>query len=207
MLIAGQKVPELCDEPLPEALQAGASRPAAASGAPRPPQLGGWESQRKSHPVEHYHTEHIECLNDIVRMCTLAHRRGLGNVVWLSYNCGTLGKPQTAKPTLIWSASTLVALTVNGARALHDLIVHAKPHHIDLWLRAQLEEHTETLGCCYVNPPIGSYEEHVSGCEPSVGLRKSGFYDNRPEKGRACPRMNTVGWYDLDSRRRTQYGG
>ena len=89
-------------------------------------------------------------------MCTLAHRRGLGNVAWLSSNCATLGNPKTAKPTLIWSASTLVALTVNGARALHDLMVPAKPHHVDLWLRAQLEEHTEILGCCYVNPPIGS---------------------------------------------------
>ena len=93
----------------------------------RPPQLWGWEGKRRSHPPEHYHTEHIECLNDIARICTLAHRHGLGNVVWLSYNCGTLGNPKPAKSSLIWSASTLLALTVNGARALHALIVCAKP--------------------------------------------------------------------------------
>ena len=116
-------------------------------------------------------------------MCTLAHRHGLGNVVWLSYNCGSLGKPKTAKPSLIYSASTLVALSVNGARAFHALIVGATPMHIDLWLRAQLEQHTETLGCSYVNPPIGSYEEHVSGCEPSVGLRKSGFREKWSRQG------------------------
>ena len=81
-----------------------------------------------------------------------------------------------------------MALTVNGARALHDLIVHARPHHIDLWLRAQLEEHAETLGCCYVNPPMGSYEEHVSGCEPSVGLRKRGFNEKWSREGTRLPK-------------------
>ena len=130
MLIAGQKVPELSVGPVPEALQARASRPAADSGAPRPPQLGGWESQRRSHPLEHCHIEHIECLNDIVRACTLANRRGLGNFVWLSYNCGTLGKPKSARASLIWSASTLAG---NGARALYGLIAKATPQHIDWW--------------------------------------------------------------------------
>jgi hypothetical protein len=104
--------------------------------------FGGWEAQRRSQPSEEYHTEHIECLNDIVRMCTPAHSQRLGNVVWLSNNCGTLGNPKTAKPTLISSASTLVALSVNGARALHALIAGARPTHIDLWLKAQLEQHT-----------------------------------------------------------------
>ena len=116
LFIAGQKVPELTDEPVPAASQTGASRPAAGRGAPRPPQVYGWEGQRRRQPSEGYHTKHIECLNDIVR-------HGLGNVVWLSYTCGTLGNPKTAKPTLISSASTGAALSVNGARAFHALIV------------------------------------------------------------------------------------
>ena len=72
LLIAGQKVPGLIDEPVPEALQAGASCPAAGRGAPRPPQLWGWEGQRRSQPAERYQTEHIECLSDIehVYACT-----------------------------------------------------------------------------------------------------------------------------------------
>ena len=121
-----------------------------------PPQLWCWEGQRRSQPSEGYHTEHIERLNDIVRMCTPAHRHGLGNVVWLSYNCGILGNPKMAKPSLIWSASTLAALSVNGARAFHALIFGAKQMHIDLWFKGQLEQHTERLGCSYVNLPIGS---------------------------------------------------
>ena len=48
LLIAGQNVPELTDEPLPQALQAGASRPAVGRGAPRPLHLLGWEGQRRS---------------------------------------------------------------------------------------------------------------------------------------------------------------
>ena len=84
LLIAAQIAPEPTDQPVPEASQAGASRPAAGRGAPRPPQVWGWEGQRRRQPSEEYHTEHIERLNDSVRMCTLAHRHGLGNVVWLS---------------------------------------------------------------------------------------------------------------------------
>ena len=116
LLIAGQKAPELIDEPVPEALQAGASRPAAGRGAPRPPQLWGWEGQRRSQPTEEYQTEHIECLNDIVRMCTLAHRHGLGNVVWLSYTCGSLGNAKSARHSLIflrahwWRSPSMVSV-------------------------------------------------------------------------------------------------
>ena len=53
---------------------------------------------------------------------------------------GTLGNPKTAKPSLLWSESTLAALSVNGARALHALIVGATPIYIDLWLRAQTRQ-------------------------------------------------------------------
>ena len=73
-----------------------------------------------------------------------------------------------------------MALSVNGARELHALILHSK-------LRAQLEDHTETLGCCYVKPPIGSYEEHVSSREPSVGLRKNGFREKWNRQGARLP--------------------
>ena len=144
----------------------------------------------------------------ILRMCTLAHRHGLGKVVWLSYNCGTLGNPKMARPTLISSASTLVALSVNGARALHALIVSATPLHIDLWFARQLEQYTETLGCSYVNPPIGSYGEHLSGCEPSAGLRRSGFQEKWPrQKKTRLAAGENVGWYVTDSGARTQYDG
>ena len=95
-------------------------------------------------------------------------------MAWLSYNCGTQGKPKTAKLSFIWSGSILVALTVQGARALHASIWVATPNHIDLRLRSQLEAHSQTLAC-YANPPIGPYKEHVSGCEALVGLRFRGF--------------------------------
>ena len=69
----------------------------------------------------------------------MAHRRGVGNVVWLSYTCGPLGHPTQTKPSLIWSGSTRLAFTVQGARALRALILDAKPQHVDMWLRSELE--------------------------------------------------------------------
>ena len=160
----------LIAELVPEALQARASRPAAGRESPRPPQLWGWEGERRSQPAEHYHTEHIERLNDIVRLCALAHWHGLGDVVWLSYNCGTLGKPKVGQTVL-----DLVCEHIGGARRQWCACIprcHCtrEAAAYDLWLKAQWEKHTETLGYLYMNPPIGSDEEHGSGCKPSVGL-------------------------------------
>jgi len=184
LLVAGQGAEEdPGGAPRPPQEEAGAPRPAAEGGAPRPPSYGGWEAQSRQQPREYCNTTHYECLQHIVRMCTLAHRRGVGNVMWLSYNCGSIGNPKSAKPTLIYSGSTLVAFSREGARQLNALIQHSKPRHIDLWLREMLETHTDTLGCCYVNPPMGSYEEHKSGCDPKIGVRGSGFGESWSREG------------------------
>ena len=48
---------------------------------------------------------------------------------------------------------------------------------------SELELNAETLGCSYVSPPIGSYDDVVSGCEPCVCLRRSGFHETWCREG------------------------
>ena len=77
--------------------------------------------------------------SDIVRMCTVARRCGLGTIVWLAYDCAAFHAPCKANPTEIWCGTKLVAFNAQGARALHARILDSKPGRDDLWLRSELE--------------------------------------------------------------------
>lgn len=54
--------------------------------------------------------------------CVLLQAAAGSTSCWLSYDCGALGVPCKAKPTLIWSKSKKVPFTAQGACALHALV-------------------------------------------------------------------------------------
>ncbi len=120
---------------------------AAGRGAPRPPQLRVWGGRRRRHQPKHYHKAYRMSLRQRSHLYAGTAPRSRQCRVALLYLWNSK-KPKTAKSALVWSASTLVALSVQGARALHPLVLRAQPRHIDIWLRCQPEDHTQALGCC-----------------------------------------------------------
>jgi hypothetical protein len=81
----------------------------------------------------------------------------------------------------------LVAFNALGARAFHARILDSKPAHAHVWLRSELEINAETLGCSYVIPPIGSYDEQVVACKGSVRFRRNRFQKRWAREGTRLP--------------------
>ena len=120
-------------------------------------------------------------IKDLVKMCTLAHRYKVGNLVWLSWE-GANQQGHRAQPQ---HGCTLLGVTMTGARGLLEAITAnaIQKGHWDLmlleWLRKRgaMGELTgaEWLGSSFVWPAVGSYAEHQSGCDLGLGRRESSW--------------------------------
>ena len=53
---------------------------------------------------------------DVLRICTLAHRQGMGDFVWLGWNCRRGG------PSWLSNGSTAIAVSRTGAAALKEAL-------------------------------------------------------------------------------------
>jgi hypothetical protein len=105
-------------------------------------------------------------LQDLVAMCTAAHRQRHGSLVWLSWQpCGPGQKPRSVYR--VSSGSTAIAISRFGAAEMLKAFTHAvelkKPGHIDLLLKKWLSKNP-AFGSSYIWPPVGGYTAHVSGC-------------------------------------------
>ena len=115
---------------------------------------------------------------DMVRIATLCHRRGVGDFIWVSW-C-----PVKAHPSRIGHGSACLLVTKHGFETLNEAVLGGKVErgHIDLVLQAWLRQPGEAraAGACYLYPPIGSFTEHASGCDPAQfgdgKTRPSGFF-------------------------------
>ena len=115
---------------------------------------------------------------DMMRIATMCHRAGWGDFIWASW-C-----PVKAKPSRIGHGSQCLLLTKFGFNAIKSATDRnlLKRGHIDLmlqdWLRNPGE--AERARACYLYPPIGSYTEHASECDPAQfggdKTRQSGFF-------------------------------
>ena len=174
----------------------GASRPPTSQ--PRSPTstLRPWEAQQRPGEDPHF----AQSLSDLVRMVNFAGREGKGNVVWLGYNTAHPHSTRPPKPSQIAFGCNLVALTSRGAAQILHLMIGARPKHFDLWLLEMLQQHaSDSPPASYVNPPIGSFETHVSGCS-SLPVRASGFGRPWVWEGTRAPLASSAG--SLASRRR-----
>ena len=104
-----------------------------------------------------------EELNDLVRIATVAQRKGKGDLIWYSWEGSSKSK------TMPSHGSSLVGVSKEGAFKLLDAIQKTRnADRFDIWLRQLCCEQRQGLQASYVLPSIGSYDKHISGCDPVV---------------------------------------
>ena len=114
---------------------------------------------------------------DMMRIATMCHRHKMGNLIWVSW------VPKKQQTSRIGHGSCCLLMTKSGMFAVSEAKQRGllKRGHIDLELQAWLlqGDEAEKAQACYIYPPIGSYTEHPSECDPAQfggdKTRPSGF--------------------------------
>ena len=152
---------------------AGATCESPSPHAEDPAMLGFYRRRRKPTGAELQNVS--QELEDLVKICTIAHRQHAGGLVWLSW-CGAEGK--AGRKTAPMHGSTLVAVASWFARELLLNFNKLEFKHFDIALRNVLQKPPADWTWCeasFVYPSIGHYCEHVSGCEEGLGWRASSW--------------------------------
>ena len=151
-----------------EPVSLSAGRPTAASGS-------------KAGPAKAPRLMPTQELLDIVQMCTLAHRAGRGDLVWLSWEGS---KQRKSHPC---HGSTLLAIShLRAASMLAEFPFEFK--HWDLALLSALldGDRAAEWRASYTLPAVGHFQSHLSGCQEGLGVRES--TSDRPwvQEGTRC---------------------
>ena len=167
--------------------QPGPSDEPGHPGEPVAPEMLGWERvvgeffrpASKSSGAESRHPS--QEIQDVVKMVTAASRRGVGDLVWLSWD-GFNRRGKKQKPQ---HAATLIAVSLEGAWKLRIAFAEGKfqQKHWDVTLLAYLYEHGDAFRASYVFPSIGSYKGHVSGSEDTLGWRPANWEQSWVQAG------------------------
>lgn len=130
-------------------------------------------------------------LKDLVQIATAACRAKRGNFIWAGWVPGGPGtKPHST--TALNFGSHLIILTKAAAWNLANSFLGmpgypalSDPGHIDLILKVWCRDNQERFGCCYIQPAIGNYTAHVSGCssEHLTSVRPNGWGDRWTRQG------------------------
>ena len=99
-------------------------------------------------------------LEDIVRLCTVAHRHGCGDFVWMQW------APSTGSEALPNHASTFTALSQEGAARVHMAFQCGEIENglIDMVLMKWLRSQPTGLKASYLYPPMGGVAVDRFGC-------------------------------------------
>ena len=93
---------------------------------------------RPTKAITKEHEENMsEDLLHLVRLCTAAHRKNLGDIVWFSWNHDE--KMPKGSPSPLYG-STGIAVTIPGAKWIQEEMPKMKVWHWDMVLKQQLEE-------------------------------------------------------------------
>ena len=129
------------------------------------------------------HSRPSQELLDCVHIATAAHRKGVGNFIWLGWD-GAKSKGRRSQPS---HGLQLVAFTPAFASRFLSYLHTQEPAHLDIILRDWLvnEGGQEAVGASFIYPSCGSYETHKSGCERNL-TRETGFDDPWCGEGFRC---------------------
>ena len=126
----------------------------------------------------------------MVMICTKAHREGLGDLVWLSYDASDK-KGYKAK---VQQAATLIAASHRGAKKLKEFVDSGRvggQSHWDISLLRHLEEYGPQFGAPHAFPRIGHYQGHPSQSSDTEGWRDS--HRAQPRVQEATRREHALG--------------
>ena len=98
-------------------------------------------------------------------MATFAHRSGVGDFIWMGWNCSK------DHPSWLSNGSQAICVSRAGADSLATAmeVGMVARGHIDIMLRDWLRRDgvADEAQACYVYPAVGSYFEHASECDPA----------------------------------------
>ena len=118
----------------------------------------------KGHTDESDDENFCQDVIDIMRIATMCRRYDMGEIIWVSW------VPKKDEPSGLGHGSTCLLLTKSGMAAITDAKDRGvlKRGHIDVVLNHWLLKYEEACKAkaCYLYPPIGSYTEHASECDP-----------------------------------------
>ena len=116
-----------------------------------------------------------EYLQDLVKMVTAAHRQGVGDLVWLSYEA----KNKKGERCKVCHGSLLIAVSQYGARKLADIVPNAnvfgRDFNFDKLLVRYLKKHGNEFKASYVYPCVGHYQAHSGQVFDEAGVENPGW--------------------------------
>ena len=120
-------------------------------------------------------------LLDIVQMCTLAHRAGRGDLVWLSWEGSTGRKSHPSHGTTLVAISHLRAASMLAEFPFEFM-------HWDLALLSALldGDRAAEWRASYTFPSVGHFQSHLSGCQEGLGVRESTWDKHWVQEGTRC---------------------
>ena len=124
-------------------------------------------------------------VSDLVRWATVAHRKGMGNMVWVGW------VPEKGKPSRLSHGSHLIMVSKQGLSHLAKAFLknEIRRGHIDLVLKEWLMkgQTAARVKASYVWPSMGGFFAHASGCDPknfgAHNPRESNFDKQKPAVG------------------------
>ena len=146
--------------------------------------VGGlYEPTRKPRAIKAVLHGVSEYLEDLVKIVTAAHRKGRGDLVWLSYDANN----KKGTKCKVVHASTLIAVSADGAKKLADIVPDAeefgKDMHWDVLLLRYLEKKGEEFKASYVYPSVGHYQGFLSQSSDNEGWRPDQWNQNWIQEG------------------------
>ena len=108
------------------------------------------------------HADFPQSLKDIVRICTLAHRENVGDLVWLAWE-----PAQSERKSHPSHGTTALAITKQAANVLQPWLAESDLFHFDVVLKRGLVENKwgAEMKASFVYKAIGSFESHKSSIE------------------------------------------